>query len=257
MTKSGREKTSIITGRNAVLTALRVGKAVRELLVESGAEPTGKMAAIMDAARDEGVRVRRVERRELDSLAGSSHQGVAAIAVGAPQPRLKDVLARCASEGRPACLVLLRELLHEHNLGAILRTADAAGAGALVLPSRGCAALGPEAIRVSTGASETVAVIRQSVTQALAALRREGVTIIGAEPEAEKDYWEQDLTGSVAFVLGGEDCALSQPLRDACDALVRIPMGGHVTSLNVSVACALLLYERLRQTAATGKRESR
>lgn len=250
MSKRHGESTRVISGRNAVLAALRVGGRVREVLVDSGAQPTQKLAAILDAAKRGGLPVQRVERRELDQRAGSGHQGVAAIAVAASEPRLKEVLQRCGSEGRAPCLVLLRELLHEHNLGAILRTADAAGVDAVVLPSHGGAALGPEALRASTGAAERVPVVRQSLTQALSALRREGLTIIGAEAEARTDYWEQDMTGPLALVLGGEDRALSQPLRDACDALVRIPMVGHVTSLNVSVACALLLYERLRQTRA-------
>jgi len=246
-----REGTRLIVGRNAVLAALRIGHPL-EVVIERGAQGGAKVRAIMEGARTAGVRVRLVERRELDRLAGPNHQGVVAVAAAGAEPKLKEVLARCAQEGRRPCLVMLRELLHEHNLGAILRTIDAAGADGIILPSHGAAPLGPEAVRVSTGASETVPVIRQSLTQAAAVLRREGVILIGAEPEAQIDYWDQDMTGPVVFVLGGEDRALSQPLRDACDALVRIPMVGQVTSLNVSVACALLLYERLRQR--TGSR---
>ena len=223
---------------------------MRELLVDRGAEHAGKMAEILDQAGSRGVAVRTVDRRELERLAGPQHQGIVAIAEGVAETRLKDVLERCAAATRPPCIVLLRELLHEHNLGAILRTADAAGVDAVVVPSQGAAPLGAEAIRVSTGASETVPVVRQSLTQALAMLRREGVEIIGAEPQAKTDHFDTDMTGPVAFVLGGENRALSPPLRDACDVLVRIPMVGAVTSLNVSVACAILLYERLRQRRA-------
>lgn len=189
-----------------------------------------------------------VDRPELERLAGPNHQGVVAVAAPTHQIKLRDVLSQCAAKNAAPCLVLLRELLHEHNLGALLRTADAAGADAIILPSHGATPLGPEAIRVSTGASETIPIIRQSLTQGIALLRREGITIIGAEPQAKTPYWDQDMTGPVAFVLGGEDRALSQPLRQACDGLVHIPMIGRVTSLNVSVACALLLYERVRQT---------
>lgn len=238
----------VIAGRNAVLLALRSGGAIREVVTDAGAQPTARMTAIIDAARKAGIPLRTAPRRELERLAGRDHQGVVALAAPAAQATLKDILTRCASQARTPCVILLRELLHEHNLGAILRTADAAGADAVVVPSHGAAALGAEAIRVSTGASETVPVVRQSVMQAVAMLRREGLTVIGAEAEASKVYWEQDMTGPVAFILGGENRTLSQPLRDACDALVRIPMLGQVTSLNVSVACALLLYERLRQT---------
>jgi 23S rRNA (guanosine2251-2'-O)-methyltransferase len=247
-----REKMAAVTGRNAVLAALVAGRDIGEVLLDRGAEQTGKVAAIVAAAKEHGVPVRVVDRRELDRQAGAHHQGVIALTSVAHEVRLKDVLDHCAAAGKPACIVLLRELLHEHNLGAILRTMDAAGADAVVLPSHGAAALGAEAMRVSTGAGETVPVIRQSLTQALAMLRREGVKIIGAEPEGQTDYWEEDATGTVAFVLGGENRALSPPLRDACDALVRIPMVGAVTSLNVSVACALLLYERLRQMRPAG-----
>ncbi len=247
MKTNSRESLSVISGRNAVLAALRVGGRAREVLLDSGAQAAGKLQEILDAAQKAGISVRRADRRELDRLGGANHQGVVAFAIRAAEPNLKDILGQCAAAGRAPCVVLVRELLHEHNLGAILRTADAAGADAVILPSRGGAELGPEAIRVSTGAAETVPVVRQSLTQALAMLRRQGVTIVGAEPDARTDYWDQDLTGPLALLLGGEDRALSQPLREACDALVRIPMVGHVTSLNVSVACALLLYERLRQ----------
>jgi 23S rRNA (guanosine2251-2'-O)-methyltransferase len=250
MNRSGREgsrSSRVIAGRNAVLVALRAGQQVREIRLDRGAQSAPKVAAVIDAARLAQVPVQVVERRELDRLAGASHQGVVAIAGPSREANLKDILTHCAAEGRAPCVVLLRELLHEQNLGAILRTCDAAGADAVVLPSHGAAALGPEAVRVSTGASETVPVVRQSLTQALAALRREDVTIIGAEPEAKVDYWDQDMTGPVGILLGGEDRALSTPLRESCDALVRMPMIGRVTSLNVSVACALLLYERLRQ----------
>jgi len=227
--------------------ALRTGQRVFEVRLDRGARATPRIAAIADAAKAAGVPVQLVDRPELERLAGPNHQGVVAIAAAMHEIKLKDVLSRCAAENRPPCVVLLRELLHEHNLGAILRTADAAGADAIVLPSHGAAPVGPEAIRVSTGASETVPIIRQSLTQAMALLRRQGLTIIGAEPEAQTPYWDQDMTGPVAFLLGGEDRALSQPLRGACHALVHIPMAGRVTSLNVSVACGLLLYERLRQ----------
>lgn len=242
-----RDGKRVIAGRNAVLALLRTGRDIRELLVDRGAQHTGKMAEILEEARTRPVAVRSVDRRELDRLAGPEHQGIVAVAGTVAETRLKDVLQQCAIAGRPPCIVLLRELLHEHNLGAILRTADAAGADAVVVPSQGAAQLGPEAVRVSTGTSETIPVVRQSLTQALAVLRRDGVKIIGAEPEAKADYWDADMTGAVAFVLGGENRALSPPLRDACDVLVRIPMVGTVTSLNVSVACAVLLYERLRQ----------
>ena len=251
MNRSRRENsrnTRIIAGRNAVLMALSAGQDVREVRLDRGAQNAPKVAAIIAAAASANVPVRVVERRDLDRVAGPNHQGVVAISGPAREANLKDILAHCMAEGRLPCIILLRELLHEQNLGAILRTCDAAGADAVVLPSHGAAPLGPEAARVSTGASESVPVVRQSLTQAVATLRREDVTIIGAEPEADIDYWDQDMTGPVALILGGEDRALSQPLRDACDALVRIPMVGRVTSLNVSVACALLLYERLRQT---------
>jgi 23S rRNA (guanosine2251-2'-O)-methyltransferase len=250
MKTGNRESLRITSGRNAVLAALRAGGRAREVLVEIGAQATGRLQEIVDAAGRAGVPVRTVARRELDRLGGANHQGVVAVGAATAQASLKDILGQCAAAARAPCVVLVRELLHEHNLGAILRTADAAGVDAVILPSHGGAQLGPEAIRVSTGAAESVPVVRQSLTQALATLRRQGVTIIGAEATATTDYWNQDLTGALALTLGGEDRALSQPLREACDALVRIPMVGHVTSLNVSVACALLLYERLRQARA-------
>lgn len=246
-----RQASPPISGRNAVLMALRRGSRVREVLVDAGAQTDERLSAIAEAASAAGVTLRRVPRQDLDRRFGPNHQGVVAMASAVAEPRLKEILAGCADRGKHICLLAYRELLHEQNLGAILRTADAAEVDALILPSQGAVTVGSEAVRVSTGASETVPVVRQSLTQALSSLRREGVTVIGAEADGDRDYWEQDMTGPVAFVLGGENRALSPPLREACDAIVRLPMHGHVSSLNVSVASALLLYERLRQARRT------
>jgi len=241
----------ILYGRNAVLEAVRAGRPVRRVVLDEGASSSDpRIAELHRLCRESRIPVEHAPRRELDRLArGSQHQGVVAVAEPRPAQTLSGILKSCGREGREPCIVLLRGVVHAQNLGAIVRTAAAAGADAVVIPTGQSATVTPEAARVSQGATEHVPVIRQSLTQAAAALRREGVRLVGADASADKPYWDCDLTGPVAIVMGGEHAGLKGPLADQCEEMVRIPMSARVESLNVSVACALVLYERLRQTS--------
>lgn len=240
----------MVYGRNAVLEAIRAGRTVRRVMLDEGASSSDpRIAELHRLCREAGIPIERAPRRELDRIAqGHQHQGVIAIAEPRTSPRLSELLKSCRREGRDPCVLLLRDVAHAQNLGAIVRTAAAAGVDAVVIPTGQGAAVTPEVVRISQGAAEYVPVIQQSLTQAAASLRREGVRLIGADASAEQPYWDCDLTGPLAIVMGGEHAGLKGPLANRCDAMVRIPMRGRVESLNVSVACALLLYERLRQT---------
>jgi len=238
-----------IPGRNAVLAALQAGRGFAEVLVDAHARPDPKLEAIAAQCRARGIAQREVPRADLERLCpGLPHQGVVGMALPRPAVTLEQILARCAREGRDPCLLLLRRVAFEQNLAAVLRTGDACGVDAVVVPSKQGAGVSANVARVSMGASEHVPVIRQSLLAAAAVLRRTGVRLVAAEAGAGEPLWEADLTGPLALVLGGEHEGVSDPLLARCDQVVSIPMRGHVNSLNVSVACGMLLYERLRQT---------
>lgn len=243
------DRFDLLPGRNALLEALRAGRHFHEILVDDRARPDEKLGQITALCGQAGVPVRRVGRRELDRLCPHlPHQGVVGKAAARPEPRLHEVMESCLAGDADACFLLLRRVSFEHNLGAILRTADAAGVTAVVIPSRQGAGPGSNVARVSMGATEHVPVIRHSLTAAAADLRRAGFRLVAAEAGRGKPAWECDLTGPLAIILGGEHDGVSDPLLSRCHDVVHIPQHGHVGSLNVSVATGILLYERLRQT---------
>jgi len=242
-------------GRNAVLAAVRAGRSIQRIVLDEGASLRDeRVRELVALCESRGVTVARSARRELDLMvSGAQHQGVVALVSAAAPVRLQDVLERCERDGKDPCLLLLRDVAHSQNLGAILRTAEATGVDAVIVPTRQPPRLA-EAARIAMGAAEYVPVIAQSLMQVATVLRRKGIRLIGADAAAEKSFWDCDLTGPVGFVLGGEHAGLKGPLAEACDELVRIPMVGRISSLNVSVACALLLYERLRQITHPSER---
>lgn len=241
-----------LCGRNVVLAALQSSRRLREILVDDRARPDEKLRRLQDMARAAGVDWRLVPRAELDRRSkGGVHNGVVGLADPLPRPSLKEVLDEADAQGREPFLLLLDEVQYEQNLGAILRTASAAGVTALVTPTRRGAQLGPVVQRVAMGGAETVPVVREGLNSALAAIGRRGIRILGAEADGTRPYWEADFRGPLAMVLGGEDHGLGQKIRERCDEVVRIPLpgGGPVDSLNVSVDAGLLIYERIRQSA--------
>jgi 23S rRNA (guanosine2251-2'-O)-methyltransferase len=233
----------IIYGLNPVLEALRAGR-VRELRVAE--RSGGRMRDVLRLAADRGVRVRQVPAAALDRDArGGVHQGVVA-AVDNVHDHSLDDLVRSAS-GEPL-LVVLDGIEDPHNLGAILRTADAAGADGVVVQSRRSAALGGAAAKASAGAVAHVRIAEVvNIARALDELKELGVWTIGLAAEADAAYDEVDFVRPVAIVLGAEATGLRRLVRERCDHLVAIPMRGHVGSLNVSVAAGVTLFEAVRQ----------
>ncbi len=238
-----------LEGRNPVLEALRASPRVRRLLIDDRCRPHPKLDAILEAASQRHVAPERVGRAELDrACEGRVHNGVVALAAPLPEHRLRDVVANLFDEGVDHPLILLLdEVQYDQNLGAILRTADAAGVRAVVVPRRRGAGLSPVVARISMGAAEHVPLVRCAILEAMALLHREGFRLVGADEHATGLHTEVDLRGPLGLVLGGEDKGLTPPVRERCDVLAKLPMMGHVPSLNVSVSTAVFLYERLRQ----------
>jgi 23S rRNA (guanosine2251-2'-O)-methyltransferase len=240
-----------LEGRNPVIECLaRRRRKVRRIWLDSRAKADPKVRRLLELAEDRGVPVERVERRKLDEWAeGRVHNGVIARADPLPSLTTLQLLDAVFAAGRAPLVVLADQVQYEHNLGAILRSALGFGVDGLILPTRRGASLSPVVQRVAMGAAEEVPVVREGLFAAMKQLRKAGVPIVGADMAGEP-VGGVDLTGACALVLGGEGRGLSRTLRDHCDQLVSIPLQGDLESLNVSVAAAILLYEKRRQDAA-------
>ncbi|MCA1799328.1 MAG: 23S rRNA (guanosine(2251)-2'-O)-methyltransferase RlmB [Xanthomonadaceae bacterium] len=208
-----------------------------------------RVAAIRTRCVDEGIAVQQVGRAELDKLSGNArHQGVVLRCRPAEawnEAALKDLVQ---AGGRGLLLLVLDGVTDPHNLGACLRSADAAGVHAVVAPRDRAAGLNPVARKVASGAAETVPFVQvTNLARTLRWLRDQGVWVIGAADEGADDLWTVDFNGPVALVMGAEGAGMRRLTREHCDSLVRIPMAGAVESLNVSVATGVCLFEVVRQ----------
>ena len=210
-----------------------------------------RLNRLVDLARKRGVPINESTRVELDSLAeGARHQGVVAAYAGESAPLGEADLERLldAVQEGPALVLVLDGVQDPHNLGACLRTADAAGAHAVVAPRDRAVGLTPAVLKVASGAAESVPFVQvTNLARTLRALKDRGLKVVGAAGGAEQPLFAADLSGPLALVMGGEGGGLRRLTREQCDALVRIPMAGAVESLNVSVAAAVCLYEVVRQ----------
>jgi len=244
-----REAGHWVAGLHAVRAALGHSGRMHELRVDVRRRDR-RLQTLVERARGQGVLVRRVERRELDALAGgANHQGAVA-RVESPSARPEhelDVLL--AGLDAPPLLLILDGVTDPHNLGACLRTADAAGVQAVIAPADRSAGLTPVACKVASGAAETVPFFQ--VTNLARTLRRlqdeHRIFLVGTAGEADAGLFEADLTGPLGIVMGAEGGGLRRLTREACDQLVCLPMLGQVESLNVSVATGICLYDALRQ----------
>jgi 23S rRNA (guanosine2251-2'-O)-methyltransferase len=212
-------------------------------------DASGKLAELAEALARRGVAVQRVARSDLDRLTdGGVHQGVVVDVAATAEFSIGDFEALVLERGRALRLLVLDGVEDPRNLGACLRTADAAGIDAVVVPKDHSAKLTAAAMKTSTGAAETVPVYRApNLARALAWLKEAGVWVVGADGNAPQSLYRAKLAPPVAMVLGGEGRGVRRLTRDLCDELVHIPMVGSVESLNVSVATGIVLFELLRQ----------
>jgi 23S rRNA (guanosine2251-2'-O)-methyltransferase len=241
-------------GRHPVLELLRGGaRQADEVAVLSGGR--GPLQEIVALARRAGVKVSFRTRDQLTAIAGSpDHQGVVARVARAEYVEVEDLLGIPAERGEPAFFLALDQVQDPRNLGALLRTADVLGVHGVVVPKHHAAGLTESAARAAMGALEFVKVARATnLVAALETLKRSGVWVYGAAASGTTDVWEADLRGPICLVLGGEGEGLRRLVADACDGLIRIPMKGHLESLNVGAAGAVVCYEVGRQRASRSK----
>ncbi len=242
------DREDIIEGRNAVVEALRAGRVIDKIFIQKG-ETDKTLGHIASTARQAGVVVVDADRRKLDSMSRThSHQGVIALAALREYCSIQDILDIAANRGEPAFVIICDEVSDPQNLGAVIRTAEAAGVHGIVIPKRRSAGLTSIVSKTSAGAAEHMAVARvPNLTAAIKELKAAGLWVYGTAANGENELWKTDLRGPICIVVGSEGDGVSRLVGENCDFLVSIPMKGKVSSLNVSAAAAVMIYEALRQ----------
>ncbi len=242
------EADGIIEGRNAVIEALRSGEAIDKIYLAKG-ETDKTLGHIASTARDKGIVVVEADRRKLDGMSRThAHQGVIALAAMREYVSVESILQAAADKGEAPLLVVCDEISDPHNLGAILRTAECAGAHGVIIPKRRSAGLTAIVGKTSAGAVSYMPVARvANLPATLKELKKQGVWIYGTAAEGDTSLYQADLKGPAAIVIGSEGSGMGRLVRETCDFLVSIPMKGHISSLNASAAAAILLYEAVRR----------
>ena len=238
-----------IYGRKPVLEAIRsANRSMKHLYLLQGSRD-GVLNQIEAHAKAKGVPIHLETRHRMDILAGTDkHQGVMAVVDSYQYADLQDLLDITQKKNEPAFLLLLDEIEDPHNLGAILRSADAAGVHGVVIPKHRAAAVNATVVKASAGAAEHVATVQvTNLNETIQKLKDANVWVVGTDGEATKNFYEYDFRQPVAIVIGNEGHGLRRLVKENCDETVRIPMAGQMSSLNASVAAALVLFEVTRQ----------
>ncbi len=236
-----------IEGRNPVLEALKSGREIDKILVQSG-EKNGSLKKIIAVAREKKIVVTETERRRLDAMSVTqSHQGVIAFAAAREYSTVEDILKSAADKGEQPFIVIADDLTDPHNLGSVIRTANAAGAHGVIIPKRNSVGLSPVVEKTSAGALEFTPVARVSnLASTIEFLKKNNIWVVGADMDGSETIYTHDFSGAVAIVVGSEGKGVSRLVREKCDFIVSIPMNGQINSLNASVAAALMMYEVVR-----------
>ena len=237
-----------LEGRNALTEALRSGRTIDKVFIAAGETDRG-LQHLAAQAKEAGAVVVPVDRRKLDVMSTTGvHQGVIALAAAREYFTIDDLLEEAAQRGETPLLVICDELTDPHNLGAIIRSAECAGAHGVIIPKRRSVGLTAVVAKASAGAVEYMKVARvTNINAAMEELKKKGVWIFGTAAEGSVPMYQADLTGPAAIVIGSEGDGMSRLVRENCDVTVHIPMKGRITSLNASAAASILLYEAVRQ----------
>lgn len=242
------EADGVIEGRNAVIEALRAGTAIDKIYLAKG-DTDSALGHIANTARANGVVVVNADRRKLDEMSRThAHQGVIAVAAVREYASIEDIFQRAEEQGEAPLIVLCDELSDPHNLGAVIRTAECAGAHGVVIPKRRSAGLTAIVAKTSAGAVSYMPVARvPNIPALLKDLKKQGVWVFGTAADGNTTLYQADLKGPAAIVIGSEGTGMTRLAAENCDFLVSIPMKGKISSLNASAAAAILLYEAVRQ----------
>ncbi|AXI32207.1 23S rRNA (guanosine(2251)-2'-O)-methyltransferase RlmB [Priestia megaterium] len=242
-----------IIGRNPVLEALKSGRDINKLWIAEGSQG-GSMGQITQLAKRNGVLVQFVPKKKIEQMVDGIHQGVAAQVAAYQYAELDDLFNLAEKRNESPFFLLLDELEDPHNLGSIMRTADAVGAHGIIIPKRRSVGLTATVAKASTGAIEHIPVARvTNLSRTIDELKDRGVWIVGTDAKESDDYRNLDGGMPLTLVIGSEGKGMSRLIREKCDFLVQLPMVGHVTSLNASVAASLLMYEVYRKRHLLGE----
>lgn len=244
---------NIIIGRNPIIEALKNGREITKILLAKDAE--GSVRKIAGLAKDKGIPIQYAERGALDRVSGGgNHQGVVAYASEFEYCEVEDILKKAEEKNEQPFIIVLDGIEDPHNLGAIIRSADGAGAHGVIIPKRRAAAVTAVAEKASAGAAEYMPVARvTNIGQTIDMLKENGVWTAAVDMDGDA-FYSSDLKGSIAIVIGSEGKGISRLVKEKCDFCVSIPMKGGVNSLNASNAAAVLMYEVVRQQAEIGEK---
>ena len=238
----------IIYGRNSVMEAIKAGIPIHRVLY-AGGDCTGSLKAILASAKERGILHANQDRKKLDEICGHrNHQGIIAYVAVASYVEPEDILQIAKDKGEPPFVVILDEIQDPHNLGAILRTADAVGAHGVIIPKHRAAALTGTVAKTSAGAVHHVPVARvTNIPKTIDYLKEQGLWIAGTDLSGTTPFYKADFKGPVGLVIGSEGHGMGKLTCKKCDFVVTIPMCGQVTSLNASVAAGVVMYEIFKQ----------
>ena len=239
---------NMLEGRNAVTEALKAGRTIDKVFLASG-NTDSTLRYIASLAKKNGAVVTYCDRRKLDTMTQTgAHQGVIAMAAAHDYATIDEILAAAQEKGEAPLVVICDEITDPHNLGAIIRTAECAGAHGVIIPKRRSSGLTAVVGKASAGAMEYMKIARVSnLAAAIQTLKDHGVWVYGTAADGAAPLYRTDLTGPAAIVIGSEGEGMGRLVKESCDFMVSIPMKGHINSLNASNACAILLYEAVRQ----------
>ena len=237
----------LIMGRNTVLEALRSKRDIHKIWVAEGATK-GQIQQVIAVAKENKIMIQTAPKKKLDQMVEGNHQGVIAQVAAYQYAEIDDIFKLAESRKEDPFILLLDELEDPHNLGSILRTADASGVHGVIIPKRRAVGLTATVAKSSTGAIEHIPVARvTNLSRTIEELKERGVWIAGTDAKGSQDYRLMDGTMPIGIVIGSEGKGISRVIKEKCDFLYHLPMVGHVTSLNASVAASLLMYEVYRK----------
>jgi 23S rRNA (guanosine2251-2'-O)-methyltransferase len=242
------EMEEYIGGKHSVLEALRSGRTINKIWIAETAQKQFS-GPIVAEAKNHGIIVQFTDKRKLDQMAeGLQHQGVVAQVAAYEYAEVSDILAAAKQKGEDPFILILDEIEDPHNLGSILRTADCTGVHGVIIPKRRSVGLTATVSKTSAGAVEYVPVARvTNIAQTIERLKEEGVWVAGTDVSAAQDVYKANFRMPIALVIGNEGKGVGRLVKESCDFLVKLPMAGHINSLNASVAAGVLMYEVVRQ----------
>ena len=238
-----------IWGRNPVMETLHSPRQVKRILFAEGQREASTLAAILQEAKRRHIPTEKVARARLDQLShGAVHQGCVAVVEKRAYATLDEILAHAEDKHEAPFLLILDAIQDVNNLGSLLRTAEAAGVHGVILPERRAAEVNATVIKTSAGATEHLLIAQEiNLTRTIEFLKKQQIWVVGLAGEAGTEYDQADLTGALALVVGNEGKGISRLVREHCDLLIKLPMRGHINSLNAAVAGSIALYEAFRQ----------